>query len=67
MDLVDTLFQRLFYDFNWPVNGDQVIEELSLLDFEGTGQVQSEVMAMFRRKFSSGGVKEALLKALDKD
>ena len=47
MDLVDTLFQRLFYDYDWPINGDQVYEELSQLDFEGTGQVQHELMAMF--------------------
>ena len=47
MDLVDNLFQRLFYEFDWPVNGGQVIQELSQLDFEGTGQVQHEVMAMF--------------------
>ena len=59
MNLVDTLFQRLvydydwpingdlFYDYDWPINGDQVYEELSQLDFEGTGQVQHELMAMF--------------------
>ena len=47
MDLVDNLFQRLFYEFDWPINRDQVYEELEQLDFEGTGQVQNEVMAMF--------------------
>ena len=67
-DLCDSLFDRLFYKVDWPIQDDQVHEILADLDFEGTSQVQAEMMVIFGEGiFSSFDVKEILLKALEEN